>query len=157
MNVTVEISDDSHCHRTPENRECESWIRQALEQAGADRACNVSLRFVDAAESQRLNTEYRGRRAAANVLSFPTDFPAAAIESLPFEPMGDIVICPDIVEREAQQQEKNLRAHWAHLVIHGVLHLLGYGHDDDAGAEIMEQLEIEALEKLGFPNPYLVG
>ncbi len=106
--------------------------------------------------SQSLNNEFRGKNSATNVLSFPVEFLASLKQQLDCFPLGDIVICPHIVEREATQQEKELSAHWAHLMIHGLFHLLGYQHDLDRDAEKMESLETKALERLGFPNPYLV-
>jgi probable rRNA maturation factor len=157
MNVTVEITNDCDCCWVPDNNTCHSWIRDALDSMNIDKSYCVSLRFVKETESKNLNAKYRGEPTATNVLSFPPDFPAGITDHLQLEPMGDIVVCPDVLELEAEQQGKSIEAHWAHLLIHGVLHLLGHEHDDDDSAAAMEQLEIKVLEKLGFPNPYLVG
>ncbi|MBT73082.1 MAG: rRNA maturation RNase YbeY [Gammaproteobacteria bacterium] len=157
MNVTVEISNDCDYHWVPEEDVCASWIKSAMDLVDTQRICSISLRFVDEAEAESLSSQFRGQAHAANVLSFPVELPAAVTENLQAEPLGDVVICPAILEREAGEQGKTHQAHCAHLLIHGVLHLLGYQHDDNGRAEAMERLEINALESLGFPNPYLVG
>lgn len=115
----------------------------------------LTIRVVDEAESQALNNEYRGKDKPTNVLSFPFEMPEGLpVGALP--PMlGDLAICAAVVQREAQQQLKDADAHWAHMIIHGVLHLLGYDHIDDDDAEIMEALEIELLAGLGYTNPYI--
>jgi probable rRNA maturation factor len=110
----------------------------------------VSLRIVDSEEITALNLQYRDKNKATNVLSFPADFP----EELNIPLLGDIVICAEVVEQEACEQEKNLTAHWAHMLIHGMLHLLGHDHIEDDQAEIMEALEIKYLNELGFQSPY---
>jgi probable rRNA maturation factor len=112
---------------------------------------------VDEVESEHLNSVYRGQHNATNVLSFPAEVPPIFSRQLEINILGDIVICPAILQREADEQGKSPEAHWTHLLIHGVLHLLGYDHETDITAATMEQLEINILEKLGFPNPYLVG
>lgn len=112
----------------------------------------VSLRIVGAAESRKLNREWRDEDHATNVLSFPAGEMPEVIGELPT--LGDLVICVPIVKREAQQQGKLLEAHWAHLVIHGVLHLLGYDHENKRDAQLMEACEVAILESLGFANPY---
>ncbi|MDP6534866.1 MAG: rRNA maturation RNase YbeY [Gammaproteobacteria bacterium] len=157
MNVTVEISNDCDYHWVPEQDVCANWIKIVMDLVDTERTCSISLRFVDEAEAESLNSQFRGQPHATNVLSFPVELPAAVTQNLPTEPLGDVVICPAILEREACEQGKTQQAHCAHLLIHGVLHLLGYQHDDSSRAEAMERLEIKALEILGFPNPYLVG
>ncbi|MDA1369432.1 MAG: rRNA maturation RNase YbeY [Proteobacteria bacterium] len=157
MNVTIEITNACDPHWIPELDICERWIYAALDLIGADKAYSVSLRFVDEIESKSLNKKYRAKSNATNVLSFPANFPATISKQFAAEPLGDVVICPAILEREAAEQGKTLEAHNAHLLIHGVLHLLGYDHDSEANAETMEQREINILENLGFPNPYLIG
>ena len=157
MNVIVEITSDCDPHWIPELEVCERWIHAALDLAGADKDYSVSLRFVDEIESKSLNEKYRAKSNATNVLSFPANFPAAISKQFAAEPLGDIVICPAILGREAIEQGKTLETHNAHLLIHGVLHLLGYDHVTEAKAATMEQQEINILENLGFPNPYLIG
>lgn len=109
----------------------------------------LTLRIVGRAESQALNAQYRGKSSPTNVLSFPYEM---EIEALPL--LGDIVICAPLVLSEARAQGKTARAHWAHLVIHGCLHVLGYDHVQEAEAIVMETRERELLSKLGFANPY---
>ena len=110
----------------------------------------LSVRIVDEQESAALNQQYRGKSGATNVLSFPFD--AVTPEPLPI--LGDLVICAPVVIREAQQQNKPAEAHWAHMCVHGVLHLLGYDHAGDRDAEVMEALETTILLDMGFPAPY---
>lgn len=115
-----------------------------------DITVEVSLRFVDDETIRELNRDYRGKDKPTNVLSFPFEAPPGVPTTL----LGDLVICAPVVAAEAAEQGKPLTAHWAHMVVHGVLHLLGYDHIDDADAEIMEGLEVEILAGLGVPNPY---
>ena len=112
---------------------------------------NVCLRIVDEPEAKTLNNQYRHINKATNVLSFPAEIPSQVDINL----LGDIVICAPVVDFEARQQHKQFGAHWAHLLIHGILHLQGYHHDDDEAAGEMESLEIETLQKLNIQNPYL--
>jgi probable rRNA maturation factor len=110
---------------------------------------------VGPAESRRLNAQYRGRDKPTNVLSFPVaQLPANATADGEPHPLGDLVICPQVLRSEAREQKKTLRAHWAHLVVHGSLHLIGYDHEDDSDADRMERREIAVLRRLGFANPY---
>ncbi len=157
MKVTVEISRGATASWEPDQAQCEAWINQALQQSSVSGAVSVSLRFVGTDESAALNTMFRSKNGPTNVLSFPTEMPQSAVEALGYQALGDIVICSNLVETEAEQQKKGLPAHWAHLIIHGTLHLLGHDHQEDASARAMEGLEIIALERLGFPNPYLIG
>jgi len=110
----------------------------------------VTVRLVDIAESQALNDQYRNKNKPTNVLSFPFEVP----EGIELNLLGDLVICADIVENEAQEQNKTINDHWAHMVIHGCLHLLGFDHISDSEAEIMESIEINILAKLDISNPY---
>ena len=110
----------------------------------------ISINLVETETIQQLNLDYRGKNSPTNVLSFPTDFD----ESLGIPLLGDIVICPAILAREAQEQNKPLEAHWAHLSIHGCLHLLGFDHIESPEAEIMEGLETKIMLDLDFPTPY---
>ncbi|WP_426285243.1 rRNA maturation RNase YbeY [Luteibacter sp. E-22] len=127
------------------------WVEAALKGARRRKATEVSIRIVDADEGRALNLQYRGRDYATNVLSFPADLPPGL--NLPL--IGDLVICAPVVAREAAEQGKRLADHWAHLTIHGTLHLLGYDHIEEAEAEAMEGLETRVLAGLGIADPYL--
>jgi probable rRNA maturation factor len=127
------------------------WVEAALKGARRRKATEVAIRIVDAVEGQSLNLQYRGRDYATNVLSFPADLPPGL--NLPL--IGDLVICAPVVAREAAEQGKKPADHWAHLTIHGTLHLLGYDHIDEAEAEAMEGLETRVLAGLGIADPYL--
>jgi probable rRNA maturation factor len=115
----------------------------------------IGVSVVGPAESRRLNAQYRGRDKPTNVLSFPVpDLPASGPSDDEPRPLGDLVICPQVLRTEAREQKKSLKAHWAHLVVHGSLHLIGYDHERDADASRMERREIAVLRRLGFANPY---
>jgi len=157
MKVTVEINNDCDSHWTPDEAMCTQWILAAMKRIAFDQDSAVSLSFVDAQASAALNTQYRDKTSATNVLSFPADYPENLGRLIAWLPLGDIVICPTIVEQEAQHQNKDLRSHWAHLLIHGLFHLLGYDHVQETDASEMEQLEIDTLQSLGITNPYLAG
>lgn len=131
------------------------WVAAAL--AGRIREADLAIRLVDAREGQALNRHYRGRDYATNVLSFPADLPEGLPEGVRLPLLGDLVICPPVVEREAREQGKPLAAHYAHLTVHGTLHLLGWDHGNDVEAEAMEQLEREILAGLGIDDPYREG
>lgn len=132
----------------PSEESVRQWVEQALQ--GSHPAAELAVRIVDEAEITALNRQYRGKDGATNVLSFPYE----PIPGVTTEHLGDIVICAPVVAAEAIAQGKSLQAHWAHLVIHGVLHLLGYDHHADAEAQQMEDLETRLLAGLGFPAPY---
>ena len=125
------------------------WATAAVQPEGDE--VEMTVRIVDEAESHELNLTYRGKDRPTNVLSFPFECPDEV--ELPL--LGDLVICRQIVEREAAEQEKPLMAHWAHMVVHGSLHLLGYDHIEDDEAEEMESLETQIMQGLGFDDPYL--
>ncbi|MCB1554146.1 MAG: rRNA maturation RNase YbeY [Xanthomonadales bacterium] len=125
-----------------------TWTEAALR--GRVRRADVALRLVGEYEGRSLNRHYRGKDAPTNVLSFPADLP----EGVKLPLLGDIVICAPVVQREARLQGKDVRAHFAHLTVHGVLHLLGFDHDDPREADLMENLEREILAGLGFDDPY---
>ena len=148
MTVALEVQRASRSKRLPADSVLEVYAGTAIE----GRCDNAALlvRIVDEAESQALNKQYRGIDKPTNVLSFPFEAPP----QVPSDHIGDLVICAPVVEREAVEQGKSLEAHWAHMVVHGVLHLLGYDHATDEEAETMEWLEIAILGGLGFPNPY---
>lgn len=134
----------------PQRSSFESWITAALKSVRGRHGTEVSLRVVDENEGQALNRQYRQRDYATNVLSFPVELPSGV--TLPL--LGDLVICAPVVAREARDQGKRLRNHYAHLTIHGTLHLLGHDHEIDADAERMEALECRLLAGLGIENPY---
>jgi len=133
----------------PSQQQFEQWATAAL--ASVDDDCELSIRLVDADESATLNRTYRGKDASTNVLSFPFDSPVPLSPRL----LGDLVLCVPVVVQEAIEQGKTVEHHWAHLVVHGCLHLLGYDHLEDAEAEQMELLEITILQTLNIGNPYL--
>jgi len=148
MTVALEVQRASTSKGTPAKARLLAYATAATE--GCVDAAELVIRIVDEAESQALNRQYRGVDRPTNVLSFPFEAPPG-IES---NHIGDLVICAPVVEREAAEQGKPLEAHWAHMVVHGVLHLLGYDHQTDDDAATMETLEIAILGRLGFPNPY---
>jgi probable rRNA maturation factor len=121
-----------------------------LRRAHADDGARLCVRIVGPAESRRLNRRYRGKDRPTNVLSFP----ASAEERTLTRALGDLVICAAVVAREAREQCKPLAAHWAHMVVHGTLHLLGYDHERSRAATRMERLETAILAGLGYPDPY---
>ncbi|WP_408102031.1 rRNA maturation RNase YbeY [Stutzerimonas sp. VN223-3] len=138
----------------PDEAELRCWCELTLRQRTAD--SELTIRLVDEAEGRQLNRDYRGKDYATNVLSFPADVPdgPGGVPMLDIPLLGDLVICVPVVEREATEQGKALQAHWAHLVVHGCLHLLGYDHLEDDEAEEMESLERQLLAELGHPDPY---
>jgi probable rRNA maturation factor len=127
----------------PTRKQLKKWVNAALRVE-----TEVTIRFVDEEEGRMLNSAYRGKDYATNVLTFP----------LSEEPhlMGDIIICSPVVAQEAKAQNKSLEAHYAHLTVHGVLHLHGYDHETEAQAELMESIEVTTLQNLGYANPYLM-
>ena len=133
----------------PDDSAFRRWCELALRQRSAD--SELTIRLVDEPEGRELNRTWRGKDYATNVLSFPAEVPDGILD-IPL--LGDLVICVPVVQREAAEQGKSIEAHWAHLVIHGCLHLLGYDHLEDAEAEEMETLERHLLAELGHPDPY---
>ena len=133
----------------PTAEQIEQWATAAVQPQSDE--MEMTVRIVDEAESHALNLNYRGKDRPTNVLSFPFECPDEV--ELPL--LGDLVICRQVVEREAQEQDKPLMAHWAHMVVHGSLHLLGYDHIEDDEAEEMESLETQIMTELGFADPYL--
>ena len=133
----------------PTAEQIEQWATAAVQPQSDE--VEMTVRIVDEAESHALNLNYRGKDRPTNVLSFPFECPDEV--ELPL--LGDLVICRQVVEREAQEQEKPVMAHWAHMVVHGSLHLLGYDHIEDDEAEEMESLETQIMTGLGFADPYL--
>ena len=133
----------------PTEEQIVQWATAAVRPEGDE--VEMTVRIVDEAESHELNLTYRGKDRPTNVLSFPFECPDEV--ELPL--LGDLVICRQVVEREAVEQDKPLMAHWAHMVVHGSLHLLGYDHIEDDEAEEMESLETQIMQGLGFDDPYL--
>lgn len=148
MNYYVELQQEVEASDLPSESQFNDWVAAAL-TSRKDEA-ELCIRLVEADESQALNNQYRGKDKSTNVLSFPFEVP----EDIPLNLLGDLVICAEVVREEALQQKKPLHDHWAHMVVHGTLHLLGYDHINDEDAEVMEQLEREILASLGIPDPY---
>ena len=148
MRLRLAVQRESRDKGLPTAASIAEWARAALAGSGPGTA-EVTVRLVDAAESAALNRRYRGKRGATNVLSFSYDgsrgTPGLA---------GDLVICAPVVAREAREQGKPARAHWAHMVVHGIMHLRGYDHVHELDAQVMEALEIRVLRRLSIPNPY---
>ena len=149
MSLDLDLQLASTSTQIPSEEQIQTWASAALmTDNGLD--MEVTIRIVDAAESQQLNHQYRGKDRPTNVLSFPFEAPPGV--ELPL--LGDLVICAPVVEQEAAEQQKTLTAHWAHMTIHGMLHLQGYDHILDPDAEVMENLEKDLMHQLGFDNPY---
>ena len=147
MNIEVDIQ--IACSETvPGEQDIRRWVTAALERGHPDAA--VSLRLVSEDEMRDLNHRYRGREGSTNALSFPAQLP----EDIDHPLLGDIVVCPAVVEREAREQGKTAEQHWAHILVHGSLHLAGHDHAETAAAKAMESLETEILASLDFPCPY---
>lgn len=145
--LTVDLQRVVKAPGIPDNGAFERWAQCAWL---GDEPSEVTIRIVDADESAALNGEYRGKNGPTNVLSFPFEAPAGITVPL----AGDLIICVPVVEKEAEDQHKELEAHWAHMVVHGMLHLQGYDHIEDNDAEVMEALEVRLLKQLGYGNPY---
>ncbi|MER2490996.1 rRNA maturation RNase YbeY [Catenovulum sediminis] len=137
----------------PSNADFLLWAQAALLERG-DALTELSIRLVESDESQVLNNQYRGKNKPTNVLSFPFEAPPGITQTFPL--IGDLVICADVVREEAKAQSKSETSHWAHMVVHGCLHLLGYDHITDDEAQIMENMERRILSQLGFDDPYKV-
>lgn len=148
------VQNDDAIGNVPEETQILNWAQAAINRAGTallhHDPYEFTVRVIGLEESQGLNHDYRGKDYPTNVLSFPFEAPADVDVAI----LGDLAICAPIVANEAQEQGKSLTAHWAHMVIHGTLHLLGFDHIDDDEAEQMEALETELLAGFGFPNPY---
>jgi probable rRNA maturation factor len=149
--VVVTVQNARTGGAVPAAAQLRRWAHSAIENGVRG---EVTVRVVAAAESAELNSRYRGKEGPTNVLSFPADAPAGAADEL--LPLGDVVICADVVEREAREQGKAPDAHWAHMVVHGVLHLQGYDHEKSRDASVMEAREQTLLAGLGFPDPYSI-
>jgi probable rRNA maturation factor len=148
VKLELELQNATQQDNIPSKENFIAWSKAGLRQERQQ--AEVVIRLVDEHEIQELNREYRGKDKPTNILSFRSNMPAFVENSL----LGDLVICAPVVMREAQEQGKSDEAHWAHMVVHGVLHLLGYDHHDDEAADDMEQLEKEIMVGLGFLDPY---
>lgn len=157
--IDLQIADDGDDQPPPPS--IKQWVATAIECAqhqhcdgndhGSDTEFELTVRIVDRQEITELNHQYRHKDKATNVLSFPADLP----DHIDIPLLGDLIICADVVRQEAIEQHKALSDHWAHMLVHGTLHLLGYDHIEDGEADEMEALEIIILNKLGVANPYL--
>lgn len=146
--ITLDTEVASAAPNLPSQTQLARWVTAAIGERRAE--AEVSLLIVDEEQGQQLNRDYRNKDYPTNVLSFPADLPPEV--ALPL--LGDLVVCAPVVAREAVEQNKTLEAHWAHMLVHGTLHLLGFDHLEDAEAEAMEALETDILLALGYPAPY---
>lgn len=169
MTVLIELDYQDALESASSDLPCASFIEQAIvttlqysetiiphefKQVWAQQqSLSITVRCVEPEESQQLNYDYRGKNKPTNVLSFPFESPADFFVPL----LGDLVICADVVKNEAQEQNKTILAHWAHMTVHGCLHLLGYDHINEHEADTMESLEVSIMQQLGFDNPYEVA
>lgn len=144
----IEIQTAVKSEELPSADRLQRWVDAALADYPTD--TELVIRIVDKAESSRLNEQYRHKQGPTNILSFPFEVP----EGVPLNLLGDLVICAPVVAEEARAQNKPLENHWAHIVVHGILHLLGYDHIDEVDAEEMENKEITILAQLNISNPY---
>ncbi|MEZ9153034.1 rRNA maturation RNase YbeY [Vibrio sp. F13] len=134
----------------PTEQDIQLWLDKTIPQFQEN--AELTVRIVDTQESHQLNHEYRGKDKPTNVLSFPFEAPPG----IELDLLGDLIICRQVVEKEAEEQSKPLLAHWAHMVVHGSLHLLGYDHIEDDEAEEMESLETEIMQSMGLEDPYIL-
>jgi probable rRNA maturation factor len=146
--IKLTLQNPAHYQKIPSRYYFQRWIKLVL--GNKIKNTEITIRIVNEKESAALNKTYRHKSGPTNILSFPFDPPPGITVSI----LGDLVICAPVVAKEAKQQHKSLIAHWAHLTIHGVLHLLGHDHIKDNEAEIMENIEITLLKQLGYPDPY---
>jgi probable rRNA maturation factor len=149
--IIIQLATDNSS--IPKKTLLRKWAKAALKK-NIDTA-EVTLRVVGTDEMTELNSTYRHKKGPTNVLSFPFSLPEEVTLDIPI--LGDIVICADVVNQEAEEQGKTQEAHWAHMIVHGIFHLLGYDHEVDEEAEKMEALEIEVMKTMGYANPYETG
>ena len=150
MAIILDLQLASSAAELPAETDIQRWLESAILPFQSE--AEVTVRIVDNNESQQLNFDYRGKDKPTNVLSFPFQCPPGIELAL----LGDLVICAPVVAAEAAEQGKSLQAHWAHMVVHGSLHLLGFDHINDDDAQQMEAEEVTILQQLGFTNPYLL-
>lgn len=147
MNINLDVQREVDA--SPKDEDLLKWVTATLTFENQSDS-ELTIRFVDEKESAELNQQYRHKTGSTNVLSFPFEAPAEVELDL----LGDLVICNDVVKKQAAEQKKEELAHWAHMVVHGTLHLLGYDHLTDAEADVMEDKEIKILSQLGYTDPY---
>ena len=150
-NFQIILQGHSTSSHIPSESKIRSWTNHISNQCLNK---SVTIRIVDELESKKINMRFRNVDKPTNILAFPSsDLPYIELD----EPLslGDLVVCAPLLEKEALEQEKELESHWAHILIHGILHLIGYNHEDSSAANIMEDLEIQVLKKIGISNPYL--
>ena len=150
IELDLQIASDG---QAPSLEQLQQWCALALRQRSAD--SELTIRLVDESEGRELNNTWRHKDYATNVLSFPAELPEGLPKGVKLPLLGDLVLCAPVIAREAREQGKPLPAHYAHLTVHGTLHLLGWDHEDAREAEAMEQLEREILASMGLPDPYL--
>ena len=147
MTITIDLQNDSDFTEVPDTSDFQRWVTAAMRSESVQLEQTICV--VDEAQSRELNRRFGGRDNATNVLAFPADS-----DYLDYDCLGDLGLCAPLVVAQARQQNKAVSAHWAHLVVHGMLHLQGYDHQNDAEANAMEALEVEILDTLGYTNPY---
>lgn len=152
MQAEFEIQRATTSITTPDDNQFQLWISAV--PAAQDHPLALTIRIVDEHEAQCFNRQYRNRDYATNVLSFPAELPEGLPAEIRQSQLGDLLICAPVVVREALEQRRREDDHWAHLTVHGILHLLGYDHEQPEEAIVMESLEIEILAKLGISDPY---
>ena len=151
MSIELDLQYATDLSNLPAQQEFMDWVAAVPSQNHDKDRQQVVIRIVDEDEMQALNYQYRQQDKITNVLSFPADLPDIVDDPL----MGDVIICASVVQNEAREQHKCTASHWAHMVVHGILHLLGYDHIESADARIMEQLEIQILQTLSINNTYI--
>ena len=155
MTVIVDVINDSRASSLPTDDQLQQWSAAVTGHLPpSSKPVTVGLRIVDEDEGHEINQQYRGRDYATNVLSFGSELPDVVLDTLEEIPLGDLVICAPVVEREATEQGKPLLAHWAHMLVHGLLHLHGFDHEIEEQASVMEALETRILAELGIDDPY---
>lgn len=148
MNIAVDVQYATDAVDVPSEKSIHTWVIAAL--GNIREKAELTIRIVDEDEGKDLNRQWRDTEGATNVLSFNVE----GVEDIEPDLLGDVIICAPVVHKEALEQQKTAESHWAHMVIHGTLHLLGYDHINDKDAEEMESLEINILKTLGYTNPY---
>lgn len=149
--IDLQIATDEALESYPSLELMTKWATVALKTGGRNKDSEITLRMVNSEEIHQLNSTYRHVDRPTNILSFPFELPEG-VEDLPL--LGDLVVCKEVLERECKEQNKTLEEHFAHLIVHGCLHLIGYDHIEEEDAKEMEPLEIKAMEELGYDNPY---
>lgn len=152
LTINLNIVRGDEPQYLPTEADLQRWY-SAIE-AKLDGDFHIAVSIVEPEYIQELNNQYRGKDYATNVLSFPFEASDAEVAALGFTELGDVIICPEVLEREASEQNKPLEHHWAHIAIHGMLHLLGYDHIEEEEAQEMEGLERNLLADLGIADPY---